>query len=258
VPVPDAAPPSADGGEWLAADQEWGEPEGDWEDDELEFPIADYDELTEDEIMPLLPQLYPEELDIVEERERAGQSRASILGKLAELRVATQSEDAAVLTPAPEAVAAAAALDGGDDDSEWAASGDAEVFPIEDYDSLAVAEIVALLGELDDVELAQVKEREQSGRARQTILTNVDRRLGLAPAPAPAAPAKKAPAKKAAAAKKAAPAAAKKAPAKKVAAKKTAAAKTTPAKATANGSPTAVKKPAAKKAAPRKATASAE
>jgi hypothetical protein len=242
APVPDepAAEPAvpaavaADGGEWLAADQEWGEPEGDWEDEELEFPIADYDELTEDEILPLLPQLYPEELDIVEERERAGQSRASIIDQLGELRVAAAAVDLeappAAVAASPVEAQAVEAQPAAADEEEWAAGGDEEeVFPIEDYDSLAVSEIVGLLGELDDVELAQVKAREQSGSARQTIITNIDRRLGLVPSPTSAtAPAKKAPAKKAAAAKKsvakktvARKAVAKKAPAKKTTAKKT-------------------------------------
>src|SRR5688572_8502833 len=54
-------------------------------DDEL-FPIADYDELSLGEILPLLPKLYADELDVVEARERAGKSRRQILSRLGELR----------------------------------------------------------------------------------------------------------------------------------------------------------------------------
>ena len=52
----------------------------------LEFPIADYDDLTTDEVLGLLPQLYSDELDVVEERERRGATRPAILDRLAELR----------------------------------------------------------------------------------------------------------------------------------------------------------------------------
>ncbi|CAN5207762.1 hypothetical protein BH18ACT4_BH18ACT4_07710 [soil metagenome] len=110
TPAPDAPsgtsaePPDA--GEWLAADQDWDEPGAAWTptagdgDDELEldFPIADYDELTTDEIMPLLPQLYPEEYDVVEERERAGQARPEILFALAYLRASEEAPQ-----PSPDA-----------------------------------------------------------------------------------------------------------------------------------------------------------
>ena len=44
----------------------------DEEDDEDFFPIEDYDRLKVSEIVPLLPELYEDELDMVEQRERAG------------------------------------------------------------------------------------------------------------------------------------------------------------------------------------------
>src|SRR5439155_16403092 len=131
-----AAPePAAEGDEWLAADQEWEEPTADWEDDDLEFPIADYDELTVDEILPLLPQLYTDELDVVEAREAAGQNRPAIVDELRRLRAA----------------AGGAAPAAGEDE---------DYFPIEDYDDLSVTEIVELLGELDNEELAMVRTYE--------------------------------------------------------------------------------------------------
>ena len=52
---------------------------------DVEFPIADYDDLTVAEIMPLLPQLYSDELGVVAERERNGKNRSSILARLDEL-----------------------------------------------------------------------------------------------------------------------------------------------------------------------------
>jgi hypothetical protein len=59
------------------------------------------------------------------------------------------------------------------DQPEW----DDELFPIEDYDELSAAEIVAVLGELDAEELALVRERELATRNRRTIVANIDRRL---------------------------------------------------------------------------------
>jgi hypothetical protein len=54
-------------------------------DDDM-FPIADYDELSVGEIVPLLPKLYADELDVVEARESDGKARRQILARLAELR----------------------------------------------------------------------------------------------------------------------------------------------------------------------------
>ena len=60
-----------------------GEPAGA---DEVEFPIADYDDLTLPEVLGLLPQLYSDELDVVEQRERDGACRPAVLDQLAHLR----------------------------------------------------------------------------------------------------------------------------------------------------------------------------
>ncbi|MEY2402512.1 MAG: hypothetical protein QOD38_63 [Acidimicrobiaceae bacterium] len=235
-PPPMAEAPAAEGDEWLAADQEWEEPAAEWDEGDVEFPIADYDELTVDEILPLLPQLYTDELDIVENRERAGQNRAAIVDELQRLR------DAAA----------------GDGDSEYEAEEEA-FFPIEDYDELSIREIVQLLPELDDEELAEVRAHEASNQKRRAILQDIDART--APARRRTAPAKKkAPAKKAAAParKKAAPAKKKAGPAKKAAAptrkapaKKAAPARKAPAKKAAAPARRAAA-PAKKKAAPAK------
>ncbi len=223
--------------------------------DEDFFPIADYDDLKVSEIMPLLPELYPEELDEVEARERAGKARVTILDRIAELR-----EQAGDRLDEPVGAPAAGA---GDEDGEgwdvteddWGPPAGAAEFPIADYDELTVAEITPLLDDLDDDELLMVREREAATDARRSILTAIDRLLGEDEA-APAKPAatrkraatkaaaKKSPAKKAAAKKGAAKkAAAKKSPAKKAAAKKGA------------GKKAAAKKGAGKKAAAKKAAA---
>src|SRR5205807_1152331 len=100
-----------------------------------------------------------------------------------------------------------------EEEEEVAATGDGEVvFPIADYDDLKAAEVVSLLPELDDDELEQVRDREERGAARATVLNRVDTLLGVE-----VTPAKKAPQKKKATAKRT--------PAKKAAAKKTGAKK---------------------------------
>ena len=53
--------------------------------DELLFPIEDYDDLRVSEILPLLPELYDDELELVAERERDGSNRASILNRIDDL-----------------------------------------------------------------------------------------------------------------------------------------------------------------------------
>ena len=50
------------------------------------FPIADYEDLSVGEIVPLLPKLYADEIDVVEARERSGKKRRQILARLGELR----------------------------------------------------------------------------------------------------------------------------------------------------------------------------
>ena len=272
------APTAPETGEWLAADQEWDDGECEWDDEEIEFPIADYDELTEDEINPLLPELYEDEIDVVADREKAGQNRASILLALDDLRGADPIDAGSVA--ADEDVEDVEEADEGDEVEEEGDLEDEEDYglPILDYDELSVSEIVSVLGELDDDELEEVKAYEQEGRARTTIIANIDRRLGITVAPvrraakrapvrraAPTrrAPAKKAPARHAAPAKKAPArkvgqkaAPARKAPARQVgqqaAPAKKAPARKAPARQAAPAKKQPVKKAAAKKKAPAK------
>ena len=57
------------------------------------------------------------------------------------------------------------------DEAVASSSGD---FPIDAYDDLRVSEILPLLDELDDAELVVVRRREDSGRARATVLSRID------------------------------------------------------------------------------------
>ena len=217
---------------------------------DLPFPIEDYDDLKVNQIVPLLPELDLDELDLVREREVAARNRATIVKKIDELIDELESQAEAVVSgPAPaaeEPTAAVAVIDGS--------------LPIEDYDSLSVAQILPLLPELDDDELETVAEYEETHKNRAQIVKRIDEIFETGEVAGAAAvkvgasaPAKKTPAKKTAAKKTAAKkTAAKKAAGKKTPAKKAAApAKKTAAKKAAAGGAkkTAAKKTAAKKAA---------
>ena len=252
APVEPTSAEATDDREWLAADWEEG--------DQVDFPIADYDDLTAGQILPLLPQLYADEVEVVEARERSTKSRPEILDRLAELRgdapAAAAAAPAVAPTDASSAPPAPGAWKYADDEDDW--------FPIEDYESLSAAQIRPLLGELDPEELGLVRTRELGLGRRRSLLDDIDRRLGTTSDAAPAPSKARAPAKKVAPAtkkpargtRKAAAPARKAAPAKRAPAKKAAAAPTKagPAKRAA---PTKRAAPATKKAAPaaRKAPA---
>ena len=207
------------------------------DDEELDedfFPIADYDELNVSEIMPLLPELYPEELDEVEAHERSTKSRVTILTRIQELREELRHREAGEEWDVP--------------DEGWRDEGEAEVepagvpasFPIAGYDTMTAPEITRRLADLDPDGLLQVRAREQSVDARVTVLREIDRLLdeaGEATEPAAAAPRR--------AAKRAAP--------RKTAAKRSAARKTATRKKAA-GTRAPAKRAATKKAAKRAAT----
>jgi hypothetical protein len=191
-------------GAGAANDDDWTT-DDDWADDgefDVEFPIADYDDLTVAEIMPLLPQLYSDELGVVAERERKGKKRATILNRLDELAATGTEADVlegetldAEPEPMPEAADAAAAAVGSRDEtlatSRPAApapqvpslsdddAAEDFVFPIADYDELSVDQIVPLLAQLEDDELQDVKAREAAGQGRKTVIAEIDRQMGL-------------------------------------------------------------------------------
>lgn len=236
-PAPAAAAATTSDDEWMA--------DADWEDDEVvDFPIADYDALTVAEIMPLLPQLYSDELDDVIVRESAGKNRSTIISRLEELKEigtdADAAEQAAASEAAPAPVAPAPVVPADDeveDDEEEDDADGGYFFPIADYDNLSVSQITPLLSQLEADELDEVRERELSGAGRKTILTEIDRLDDgtSAPAATSAKPARKKAATKRTAAKK-------QAPAKK---------KATKAKATKKKATKKARKTAKKSAAPR-------
>ena len=98
VRPPEPVPVAADAG--ASGDDEW---EVDWGDEVL-FPIEDYDELRVAEIVPLLPELDPDELEEVRDREAATKNRASILARIDELTGNTTPPPA---KPAPRKAPAA-------------------------------------------------------------------------------------------------------------------------------------------------------
>ena len=217
------------------------------------LPIADYDSLRVNEILPALDDLDLDQLEEIAQHEETNKNRTTILNRIDDLMDELEAEEASggvtdVAAAAVESieeigepvVATAAAT------SSVAADG----FPIPDYDDLDEDELIPLLDELDADQLEAVADREEAGQNRDAVLDAIDDRLdileGIVPAPAPAAAVAAAPKKaasKVAATAKKAPS---KAPAKKAAAKKA----VTP--------PTATRKAAtaapAKKAATKKAT----
>jgi hypothetical protein len=173
----------------------------DW-DDEAVFPIADYDELTADQIIPLLSQLEDDELEDVKAREAAGQGRKSVITEIdRQLGLVDAGDDdeawQADGSPAePEPAAAPAGRSG-----PRAESPDGSVLAISGYDGLTVAEIRPLLTGLSPSELRAVLDHEVARDNRKTIVSEIERRLDGAEEPAaPPAAAKtaKRPAKKAA------------------------------------------------------------
>ncbi len=188
--TPDPAPVPA------PAEDDWANASN-WEieeDDVVDFPIAEYDDLRLEEIMPLLPQLYSDELDLVYEREANGQRRPEVLAELDRLKetgteadaleVAAGGDHVAVTPepapePEPEPVAPpaeppvperepVALLDADEDD---------EFFPIADYDDLSVSQIMPLLPQLELDELEDVRAREVAGADRSTLVAEIDRYL---------------------------------------------------------------------------------
>jgi hypothetical protein len=128
----------------------------------MEFPIDRYDELRVTEILPLLTNLGPEDLKMVREEEAAGKARASILARIDGLlgRSATAGRATAAKRPAATA--------------KKAPSKSAANLPIDDYDNLNVAQIVARLMSLSQAELRQVRTYEKRHKNRAGVLTRID------------------------------------------------------------------------------------
>jgi hypothetical protein len=223
APVADVGPPPAPapvGGfeddHFDDARDEGGAPVEDY--DDLEFPIADYDELRVAEILPLLEELEPDEIEVVRHREMSGRNRGVVLGKLDELsggvgaapadrRAAAPVANGTRQSPAVESPAEDSYDDHGYDDDSYddePASYDdgygrpAEeyddvgrddrhvAFPIADYDDLRLTEVLPLLPQLEPAELELVRQRELQGERRATLLNRIDALIGTGTARAPA------------------------------------------------------------------------
>ena len=164
-----------------------------------DFPIADFDSLRAPELLRRVDELTDvASLEAVREAEAAGKNRVSILSRI-DARLETLREpgwdiDEAAWEGDEPAAAAADDLDAGDD-FDAGAGGD---FPIDNYDSLRVGQILPQLRELDDGQLADVRAYEAAGKARSGILDRIDSLSSGGPPAAAAAPAAAAPAEPAA------------------------------------------------------------
>lgn len=187
--------------------------------EDLEFPIADYDELRVAEILPLLEELEPDEIEVVRDREMSGRNRGVVVRKLDELTGAAGAGPAARRPAAPVANgirqrptvevpvddgyqdeqagddghtgydehAEHAAYDHGDDEYHDGGRDDRHVaFPIADYDDLRLTEILPLLPQLEPTELELVRQRELQGERRATLLNRIDALIGTGTGRAPA------------------------------------------------------------------------
>jgi hypothetical protein len=195
--------------------------------DGREFPIPDYESLEVVEVLPLLGDLEPAELEMVRQREASGRAHPWILARVDALLEAEAEGDTSehVWAPGPMGSSGQGRLIEDDDDivevepddadwasprdSDWAASdfpldsgsdyddlsvggGSHQAFPIDRYDELRVTEILPLLASLDTEDLKMVREEEAAGKARASILARIDGLLARdVPAARPATPARR-------------------------------------------------------------------
>jgi hypothetical protein len=110
-----------------------------------EFPIEDYDDLRVDEVLPLLQELDPSGLKMVQLREEIGPGRRAILARVEGLLELHDVEE-------PEAR-----------------------FPIDGYDRMRVVDILPLLKNLAPAELDVVAWHEQQTAGRRTVLLRIAR-----------------------------------------------------------------------------------
>jgi hypothetical protein len=173
--------------------------------DSREFPIPDYDSLEVVEVLPLLGDLGPAELEMVRQREASGRAHPWILARVDALLEAETDADTSehAWAPGPLGSGQRRITDDEDDEivevepddadwatpreSDWAASDfpldsgsdydDISVlsdFPISRYDDLRANEILPLLTSLDSEDLKKVREEEAAGKARASILGRID------------------------------------------------------------------------------------
>jgi hypothetical protein len=150
------------------------------------FPIPDYDSLEVVEVLPLLAELEPRDLEMVRQREASGRAHPWILARidaLLESEVA-ESDWAPSGRGSSEWAASDFPLETEFDELSLEADGIEVVreFPIADYDDLKVTEILPLLPKLEPAELRMVRAEEASNRARTSILSRIDALLSSGPA----------------------------------------------------------------------------
>jgi len=195
--------------------------------DGREFPIPDYDSLEVVEVLPLLGDLEPADLEMVRQREASGRAHPWILARVDALLEAEADTSEHAWAPGPIGTSGQqrSLLDEEEDivevepddaawatrrDSDWAASdfpldsgadyddlSVARGFPIDRYDELRVTEILPLLANLGSEDLKMVREEEAAGKGRASILARIDGLLGRSVGGARPAPAKRPAAKKA-------------------------------------------------------------
>ena len=191
-----------------------------------DFPIPDYDSLEVVEVLPLLGDLEPAELEMVRQREASSRAHPWILARVDALLEAEADADTSehAWSPGPGRTAGTGAgqerfFDDDDDDeivevepddvdwasprnADWAASdfpldsgtdyddiSVARDFPIDRYENLRVNEILPLLANLGREDLKVVREEEAAGKARASILSRIDMLLArdvVSGRPAPA------------------------------------------------------------------------
>ena len=176
------------------------------------LPIAGYDTLRVNEILPALESLDLDQLEAVAQHEEANKNRTTVLNRIDDRMDELEAQES---TGAPaddlddvEAAAVESIADVGEPVGATAGAASSDGFPIPDYDDLDEDELIARFEDLDADALEAVADREEAGQNRDAVLDAIDDRLdileGIVPAPAAKAaaatkaPAKKAPAKKSA------------------------------------------------------------
>jgi hypothetical protein len=172
--------------------------------DGREFPIPDYDSLEVVEVLPLLGDLEPAQLEMVRQREASGRAHPWILARVDALLEAEADTSEHTWAPGPIGTGGQQRSlldeDGGEivevepDDADWASRGSdwaasdfpldsgsdyddlsgVRGFPIDRYDELRVTEILPLLANLGSEDLKMVREEEAAGKARASILARID------------------------------------------------------------------------------------
>jgi hypothetical protein len=162
--------------DWAAADFPLESEESAYDDVEVadSFPIDRYDELKATDILPLLPDLHPEDLKLIRQEEVAGKARTSILTRIDVLL-------ARDLPPTSPAARAAADPAKATPAKKAAKVPKASTLPIDGYDNLTVPQITAQLGSLTAAELKQLRAYEKRHKGRLGVLQKIDGALLRAP-----------------------------------------------------------------------------